>query len=209
MEVIKVQLARAIWLFDTQELNPRGLSLYPDTYLALNERYRFIVLPKSEEIQKGESQYFKHGKFLHDGVQVEVDFDLHGDGLVATTRHSTEASTAFLQDCLGWLEIELGTDYPRTLTKKRNYRSELVVKMHAEFGSLCDKTQPFADVLSEITGSQVRVSGLTFGAEKLNSVLSVERRFNTPFEDDRYVSTATLTTSQHVAALTQFEKSMA
>jgi hypothetical protein len=107
MELVKVQLGRAIWLFDTQELNPRGVALFPDIYAAFSKRYQFATIPRAEEIHSGGSLYFKQGKFVYEMTSVDVDFELHSDGLVANSRHSTEASNAFLKDLLDWLGEQL------------------------------------------------------------------------------------------------------
>lgn len=211
MDIVKVQLARAIWLFDTQELNPRGLKLYPDIFRAFVDKYQFAVVPKDQEIQAGGSIYFKQGRFFHEplNVQIEVEFELHSDGLVANSRHSTEASDAFLQDGLSWIGEQLGASYPPSLHKKRIYRDELIVNMNPQLDKAVAKLVRLSEMLSTMTRRPTQVTSITFGSEGNSPTLSVDRRANTPFEEGRYYSTSGLQTSQHIEMLTIFEKLMA
>jgi hypothetical protein len=210
MEVLKVQLARTIWLFDTQELNPKGVSFYPQIYDRFSKRYQFTGLPKPEEIHSGGSLYFKHGKFVSDSLIVEVDFDLHGDGLVASCRHSTEAAHEFLLDFIGWLGEQLGITYSLRVTKKRIYRSELIVQMEPNLGALSKKIEEFSRLVSELSQRQIQPSGVIFGEDNGSSpALTLERRASTPWDENRYFSAATMPTAQHVEALTKFEQIMA
>jgi hypothetical protein len=210
MEVLKVQLARTVWLFDAQELNPKGISLYPAIYNALGQRYQFAVLPKPEQIHTGESLYFKHGKFVYDMTTVEVDFDLHADGVVAGCRHSTEAAHEFLLDFTGWLGEQLGVVYPPHLTKKRIYRSELIVQMDAKLGAVLQKLEDFSSLLSGISNKVVQPTGLLFGEDSGTApIFTIDRRVNTPWEDNRYFSASSLATARHIEALQKFESIVA
>lgn len=211
MEVNKVQLARTIWLFDTQELNPHGVSLYPDLYNGLAKRYQFITFPKPEEIHSGASLYFKNGKLAYGGsISVALDFDVHADGLVASCRHSTEVANEFLRDCTAWLGEQLGIVYPPRLTKKRIYRDELIVQMNPKLEAVSEKLRGFSELLSSISNRQVVPTGATFGDDNAASpLLTIERRVNTPFEDNCYFSASGLPTTQHIDALRKFEEIMA
>ncbi len=209
MEIVNVQLARTIWLFDTQELNPKGVSLYPEIFNGFARRYQFAVCPKPEEIQSGGSLHFKQGKFVYDSLPVEVDFDLHSDGLVASCRHSTDAADQFLMDVVAWLGERLGIVYPPRVNKKRGYRSELIVQVDARLGDLSTKAQLFSGLLSQMSGRPVQPVGILFGQDgSAAPTLTVERRINTPWEENRYFSGSNLPTLQHVEALTQFERIM-
>lgn len=213
MEIVKVRLARATWLFDTQELNPRGLKLYPDVFGAFSKRYQFAVLPTAEEIRSGGSLYFRQGKFFFEpsGENAEVEFELHSDGLVASTRHSTEASDAFLQDSVIWFGEQLGAAYPLTLTKKRVYRDELVVSMSVSMNMnmIVTRLERLSVMLSSLSNKSTEIIGLRFGSEGGSSTLVVERREGSPFDENRYYSAAALPTLQHIEALNLFEQLLA
>ena len=208
MELVNVQLGRAVWLFDTQELNPRGIALYPDFYIAANKRYQFATAPKAENIHAGESLYFKEGKFPYELTTVAVDLELHSDGLVANTRHSTEAANAFLQDLVGWCGEHLGVSYPPSLGKKRIYRSELIVNMNPKLASVATKLQNFASILSEIVKKETQVTGLDFGAQESTQVFHLARRANSPFDDNQYFTKGWFQTLEHIELLSKFEAIM-
>ncbi len=209
MEIVKVQLGRAVWLFDTQELNPRGTALYPDLFIGFGKRYQFVTMPKTEEIQSGGSVYFKQGRFLYETTNVAVDFELHNDGLVANTRHSTEAANIFLQDVVDWCKDQLGVVYPPGLTKKRVYRSELIVNMSPDFDALAGNLRQFSALVSEATTKPSQVTGMQFGSQEIPSAFYVERKVNTvPLEDNHYIANAWLQTSQHLELLGRFEQLM-
>lgn len=210
MEIIKVQLGRAVWLFDTQALNPRGTSLYPDLYVGFGKRYQFVTLPKPEEILAGGSMYFKQGRFLHELSNVAVDFELHNDGIVANTRHSTEAASAFLQDVMDWCKDQLGVTYPANIVKKRVYRSQLVVSMNPNLDSQAEKFGQFASLVSEIIAKPSQVTGMQFGSQEIPEAFIVERKAtDTPLEDNNYIANAWMQTSQHLELLRRFEEIMA
>ena len=84
----------------------------------------------------------------------------------------------------------------------------MVVKMKANLEGLAEKANPVAELLAGMSNHQVRVTGVTFGAGEGKGIFSLERRVDTPFDDNRYFSAATLATSQHVEVLAKFEQMM-
>jgi hypothetical protein len=210
MEVLKVQLARTIWLFDAQELNPKGISLFPEVFHAFGKRYQFGTLPKPEELGAGGSLFFKQGKFVCGPFAVEVDLDLHADGLVASCRHSTEVAHEFLLDCIGFLGEQLALVYPPHITKKRIYRSEVIVQLEAGLGGLSPRVQEFSAFLSNLSQKDVQATGILFGDDGgASPIFTLDRRVNIPWEDNRYFSSSSLPTSQHIEALEKLERIMA
>jgi hypothetical protein len=210
MEIVRVVLARAVWLFDTQELNPRGVATYPDLYVAFGKRYQFTTLPKPEDIHAGGSVYFKQGKFPFEASSIAVEFELHNDGLVVNTRHSTEAADGFLQDALAWCAEQFSIKYPANLVKKRIYRSELIVSMSPQLDALATKIGQFAAAIATtIPTNAAGLTGLQFGSHEVPAAFYVERRAgNVPFDDNHYLANAWTTTSRHLALLESFEQIM-
>ncbi|MFN3326497.1 MAG: hypothetical protein ACK5AZ_23620 [Bryobacteraceae bacterium] len=103
MEIASVNLARSIWLFDTSELNPRGINLYPQVFGKVIERYKFQTFPKWDEVVNSKDRRFARGQFVLDEVGIEVALEIWKDGLVGETQHSTAATDAFLDDFVQWL----------------------------------------------------------------------------------------------------------
>ncbi len=211
MEIIKVQLGRAVWLFDLEELNPRGAALFPEVFAGFIKTYQFAVVPTTQEIQAGGSLYFKQGRFPYEQSSVAVDFEMHNDGLVANTRHSTEAAHAFLQDSVTWLGQQIGAIYPATLGKKRVYRSEIIVSLNADLDSLSERLRRFSKLLAAMTKESAQVTGLLFGSQQSPARLYLERKTgnNTPLSDNHYIANAWLQTAQHLELLREFENLMA
>jgi hypothetical protein len=55
----------------------------------------------------------------------------------------------------------------------------------------------------------VQPTGILFGQDNAAAaVLTIDRRSNTPWDDNRYYSTSTLATAQYIEALTHFENMM-
>ena len=211
MDIVKIQLGRAVWLFDTQELNPRGVSIYPDLIIGFCKRYQFATVPQLDEIQPGKSMYFKQGQFCHESTTINVDLELHGDGFVAETRHSTEAASSFLQDFMDWCQSTIGVVSSPRIVTKRIYRSELIVSLNANRDTLNEKFAQFAALVSEVTNAPSLVSGIQFGSQESPAAFLVERRVgsNILLKDNYYISNAWISTYQHIELLRRFEELMA
>jgi len=196
MEVIKVQLARTVWLFDIQELNSTGISLFPEVFNGFAKRYQFTTLPKPEEIHSGAGLIFKGGKFVYDSAVVDMDFDMRSDGLVASCRHSTEAAHEFLLDATTWLGQQIGVAYTPRLMRKRIYRDELIVQMDAKLAMLSQKLQEFSELLTISSQKTIQPTGILFGEDAgTAAILTIDRRMSTPWEENRYFSSASLQTA--------------
>ena len=118
-------------------------------------------------------------------------------------------SDAYLQDVLNWLGEQLGATYSASLSKKRIYRDELIVKMNLELGKAGSRFSKLSEILTSMTNKPTGIIGLTFGSEGSNNLsLVVERRANTPFEENRYFSVSGLQTAKHIEALVSFEQIM-
>ncbi|MFN0166628.1 MAG: hypothetical protein ACKV22_09370 [Bryobacteraceae bacterium] len=209
MELLKVQVAKAIWLFDTQDLNPRGAALFPFIFGLLGQRYQFLI-PKQEDLSgfpsSRTSLFFKQGKFVFESFTVDVDMEIHSDGLVATSRHSTEACDAFLEDFKDWLASQLGVVYQPRIGKKRAYKSDLMVAGDPRIEALSSTLQGFAKTLSGLSGQAVYPSGIIFGADRTPGVFTIERRVNTSSDENEYFSISSLPTSKHLEALNELER---
>ena len=202
MRLAKVQLARSIWLFDTAELNPHGISV--ESLKNMVEGFGF-KWPKPEEIASGKAE-LKNGKFVFDGNTIDVNLDIHADGLVADTRHSTEASDEFLSKFIVAVSRDLGVQYSPQMARKRIYRSEMIV--YAEDFKLvrvCEKLDAFARELSASIKSTQELSAVVYGESTKVNNFSFERRINESFELNRFYSSALLPTEEHLRMLERFE----
>ena len=214
MEVMYVRTARSIWLLDTRDLNPRGISLQP-IVAAVRDRYQFQKFPKTaEELTTNSPQgvTFAEGSFaLPEGHYDIIRAALYADGFVVDTAVSTAVSDAFLEDLLGFVSTEFGLRYDPAMITKKNYASELIVKIDDPFRGFLEKFAVILNRLGRSRGVPFRVTGVTLGADpqlgpSKPADFRVEREINKPFEQNRYYCLAPLQTDEHIALLEQFEK---
>jgi len=204
MHIVKVQRTRAVWLFDTEELNPRGRSIIPDLFDQLIKRYRFRQYPKVDELS-GNTK-FREGRFiLRDRSPIEVALEMYGDGLIVETRHSTHACDEFLGELVLWISMAHGIQ--REISpRRRSYISELIVEANFDISKALEPLRSFTDEISKIVGVEQVPTGMYWGIESRLVMFSIERRVDEPFAANRYFSTAALPTDQHIAALDAFER---
>ena len=209
MEIAKVQLARAIWLFDTGDLNPHGAQIFPDLVLKIIERYGFRKYPKAEDFfEPGKSRKFEEGSFQYDGRKFAVSCELWGDGLIADTQYTTDASDAFLVDLVEWLGQQLGVKYPASMTRKRVHRSELVVYSSEALSGICKCLDTLATLISGVTNESVEPAGLTYSSEQKRGFFTFERRMGEPFENNKFFTVAMAQTAVHIQILDSLERAL-
>ena len=105
MELSKVVTARSVWLFDLDELNPRGRRVEP-IFEAIKARYRFAEAALDE---KKSGYIFKKGLWGSGQSELDIDsLEVFKDGVVVNTRSDTADSDAVLQDAFFWLWTEYG-----------------------------------------------------------------------------------------------------
>ena len=209
MEIASVSLARSIWLFETAELNPRGINIYPGLLTKLVDRYKFKTFPMPDDLLSFKDRRFSAGQFLFGETSVEVGLEWWQDGLVGDTKHSTRVADAFLEDFLQWLGGELQVQFPADLVKNKGYRSELVVYASKSLRGFCAKLDSFSDELSEVWSDRQELSNIVFGSEAKTAAFTFERRVKTEYAQNKFFSTALTDTARHLTLLQRFEEILA
>lgn len=220
MQKISVALARSIWLFDTNDLNPTGKSIFPDILLWLGERYSFQTFPKStaDVDQEKKGYIFKTGEFQTDEDAITVNFSLFNDGVVADTWASTDKADAFLDELLRAAASKYGLTYRSDMIRTKQYISELVVQLDHSLWNLNPKLVQYCNALNEIFAKHrlapFEMTGALFGVDVSASAykppgLLIERKLGVPFSDNRFWSKSPFTTKDHLFALEEFEKLLA
>ena len=215
MKILSVVTARSIWLINLNELNPKGLKLFPSTITALKDRHQFLVYPtKIEDADPGKGIQFQGGSFRTNDGEINTDLTIFHDGFVCTNQSSTMHADAFLGDILTWSSKKLGLAYEPKMIRKRSYLSELIVQTSRHFSEVSDKIKQFSQKLSSQVSStygegiDMELAGLTFANDLSNGVryfFRFERKENASFSEERYYSSAPVSTEDHIELLNEFE----
>ena len=205
----QIVLARSVWLFDLNEINPLGVALGP-VHTALRERYQFLQYPsRPEDFAKTEITY-QQGEFSGIGVNLFM----YSDGLIADTRTSTETSDAFLNDLLTWAQDTFKFRYEQQLIKKKAYDSQVVFNSDVTILKALGRLEEFAKTLENLEPDRATspqdVVAIAFRNEKdtARPSFTFERRDNTPFSENKYFSRAALSTKEHLHLIEEFEQLM-
>ena len=210
-------LARSIWYFPTEDLNPRGLDLIP-VLIGIRNRYQFQKYPSKPDELTGapDGIQFTRGVFrLGDGQGISIgSLKIYTDGLVADTSHSTTASDEFLEDLLTFLAEAHSLAFSPDMIRKKDHRSELAVTSEIDLETINGKFKEFARLLADSTpGSPMyTATGIRFETDPAfpnqQARFSFERRDGHPFEHKRYFSSALMGTDEHWRLLEIFEQLM-
>ncbi len=218
MQLLSVGLARSIWLFDTNQLNPGGKSIFPDALLWLGEKYSFTNFPKSlSDIDKEKKSFlFTTGEFQTDTDSIAVNFSIYNDGLIAETWASTEKGDLFLEDVLRSGASRYGLVIPSVI--KKQYVSELTVEMNNPFPANDPLVNAFCKTLDRLFERHkmppFELNGMGFLFDFSRSSykppgLVVERKLGVDFDLNQFWSKSAFPTKDHLFALEEFEKLMA
>lgn len=215
MRLVSVLSAKAIWLFETVEMNPRGFDLH-SIFASIRNRYSFSTPRSREEVEASkDGTKFLNGTFRPDGDRgLSVAFSFFDDGLVAETMSSTNHSEAFLEDVVAFAKKQHGLSFEPTMVRKRTYSSRVIIESDCGFGRIREVMSPISEALSETTGKQFDVTEIVLGfdpgeqADGLTS-FTVARRAGVPFSSNRFFSSAPLSTEAHLKLLESFESLMA
>jgi hypothetical protein len=219
MELLNVVTARAIWLFDINELNPRGRSIFPELFEWLEKEYRFGKAPQSTtDMDETKGFAFSGGTFpVKQKGSVNVELKIYNDGLVANSWSSTHDTEAFLESCLRSAAEEFSLSFKPEIIRRKMYLSELNVKSIFQLGGINPMLSQLRDKLSDLVPGNSKpsfeVGGITVSpvqgmTPQLLSPFRLERKKNTSPEEHKYYSTAPLHTDDHLKLLDWFEQNV-
>jgi hypothetical protein len=217
MEIVSLESGRVTWLFPVEEIIPLGGADGPNIVATLTARYRFThppANPTREEIEKNGLKFLA-GQFDYgDGIANIIEFTVFNDGIVAVST-STERAEAFLQDIYEFLVAEFKFR-PITSRIKKIDLSSIVVELRASLNGLIKghKTDRIAEHLNSIDDSDfpVELVRIDFALNKDPEFrpphiprLTIEKRANSAFSQNRYYSVAPLSTEKHLEILQLIE----
>jgi hypothetical protein len=220
MQLLSIGVARSIWLFDINELNPKGRSLFPDVLLWAGEKYSFESFPKSmaEVDQEKKAYLFTRGEFQSDEGPIDINFSIYADGMVAETWASTEKGDQFLDEILRSATSKFGLTFGPETVQTKQYVSEIVVRLENDLTEISHNFAQFCGSLSGLFGKHhlppFEMTGMIFSPDISASSYKppgflIERKSGFPFKDNRFWSKAPFATEDHLFLLEQFEKLLA
>lgn len=208
MKLLSVQLARALWFFDINELNPGGRDIFTHLLPAIIEDYKFKVFPKpGDDLSQG--MKLLHGEFVNkDGTVLAVNCTVFNDGITVDTFSSTDDSEEILEEFL--TDLPEGFVYSPDMVTRKAYLSQVTVRCSKPLRSLNQKLADFANHISAALGGPVfELSGIEFGPDQTLAIkpasFSFQRKIGEPYTSERYWSQAPVPTKKHLELLLEFE----
>ena len=212
MELLNVIRAQSVWLFDPNDLNPRGKNFLPELIDWLRAKYNFQQVPTGpSDLDETKGLAFKLGEFQLGSERLAIELKIYTDGVIANTYSSTQATDKFLDGVLTSIAQEFGLKYEPSIIRSKTYLSELTVRLHGSFSNLANKLTPFSTRLTSTLNSKFEVGGISFWTDSFTSAIkpsafSVERKVNAPFSENRYYARASAQTDTHLELLKDFEQ---
>jgi len=229
MKIKNVKLARAIWLFDLQDLNPSGRDIAEDLFEWIKTAYSFpiapdlramlvarTVQPVAENQAPANGAVFERGHFqTRADVFIEITkLTIFNDGIVVDTPSSTEDGDRFAQDLLETASREFGLTYDGETVRRRMYLSELMLRSDISFDLINPKLAAFANRISEAFSEEPKprfeFGGLQFWSEPNDTgkhkLFTLERQASKALAERRYYSQAPLQTDVHFKLLQELER---
>ncbi|HEY2545124.1 MAG TPA: hypothetical protein VGI46_03570 [Candidatus Acidoferrum sp.] len=215
MDLLNVVKARSVWLFDINDLNPRGKSVFPELIDWLKDNYSFSKVPSSPaDFDETKALAFLDGHFqAKEEIFLSVDLRIYNDGLIADTRASTKDTDAFLADVLDSAMREFTLAHGSEINRRTLYVSELTVRSSRSLDGLNPGLLDFCKRISVLLGIENKAPFETFGISFWNDPalptglqhFRLERKVGVPFSENRYYSIAPLQSDDHLALLKEFE----
>jgi hypothetical protein len=217
MELLNINTARATWLFDIRELNPRGKTIMPELLEWLKDTYHFDKAPSSitDLDEQTKALSFERGQFqIKEEIFVDIALKIFNDGIVAETQSSTHDSDSFLEDVLKLAAKDFSLTYKPTMIRNKVYFSELNVESTKSLNGMNPKLAEFAAKITSLVPSRIE-NHFDFAAIGFWPTIAVphivlgpfrfERKLNTHPSENKYYSTAPFHSDDHLKMLDEFE----
>ena len=217
METINIISAKSIWLFDINDLNPRGKDIQSEFIEWLKENYYFEKAPSSSsDVDKDtKGLKFDRGRFqVKEEIYITVDLEIYNDGIVANSRSSTHDTEKFVEDVLHLATKEFSLPVRPDMIRMKMHASELTIRLDSVLFNLNPKLLDIANTITASCGipgiPMFEVADLGFTTDMAISHFKpapflLQRKIGAPFSEKRYYSKAPLHTDKHEEILREIE----
>jgi hypothetical protein len=225
MKLIHVRQARSVWLFDLQDLNPKGKDVLEDLIDWIKDTYTFVVAPDLEKALPPPTKdgistlspsglVFQRGRYQvrEDSFIEIVSLTLYNDGIVIDTTSSTQDADQFAVDLLSRASKEFMLAYEPDMIRRHMYLSSLIVRADVSLNAFNPNLAIFAEKISQALGSggsKFQFAALGFWSDPNDN--GVHRTFSfmpqagKTFAEHRFYSEAPLRTEDHLRLLEELE----
>jgi hypothetical protein len=218
MKLLSIPLARALWLGQMNDFNPKGRNVYSLFVPFLLDLYKFkkYPLPTDDLSDATKGIIFDSGEFRNsDNDFLNVRLTLFNFGVMAETNSSTIDSDFFLQDLLTKLHENLRIPHYDDVIRNRDYLSQLVFTTEKTLEILNPKLKTISDYLENNVfvhnkkSANYQISSIAYWPDPVNAAnpfnFVFERQATIPFSENRYFSSAPLQTDKHLELLEMME----
>ncbi|MGH9585294.1 MAG: hypothetical protein ACRD4O_20450 [Bryobacteraceae bacterium] len=214
MELIAINLARLAAFVEVDALDPKGQSNLPDNINALIRRYGFSKYPTTiEEMDLQKGIQFAEGSL---GDIAITSIQLFHNGLIIDTRSSTDNSKRVFDDLVILAKEMNGAS---VVSRRYHLTSQFIFRSELKLALLNPLLQPIADRLARsVSGNlnhsisfeptAVLIGPQAWALKIVPSSFSIERRSETPFNENTYFSSAPLPTDEHLKLIEEFEQAL-
>src|ERR1700733_5898795 len=146
MELVAINLARAVAILEIQSFDPKGAHTDPENFATLAEGYKFAKIPQTlEELNTKNGVTFGDGRFEDIAIS---QIQIFPNGVVIDTRSSTNDSLRILDDLLSLAKSRNGATFSPT---RRHFVSQISFRSDLKLSFLNPMLQRIANELTEVT----------------------------------------------------------
>ena len=196
-----------------------GQLYIPDALAEFQQRYGFVEAPKTlTDWNSNNGVTFQHGKFKDTAIS---KFSLYSDGVVAHASAPVEVVEQFVDDAVIWAEQSLQFEEISSLPSVQLFDSQVIVQCAVDFGSTLQKIEAFGRQISSlldlygVTAKPYKIAGIGLQNDVPDAGMyrtakfTFERKFDKPFSQNLYFSSAPLRSKDHLELLAQLERTFA
>jgi hypothetical protein len=201
-----------------EELAPFGHLYEPQITKALIERCGFLSYPQKVEDYLDSSKGLEFGMGKWDDLVISK-LTIYPGGLAIDTNSSTRDSERILDEMLLWAKETLGIKYESSMFEGKGYLSQLTFKSNRSLNLLNPKLGHFAKTLTKSVSDEIKftfqyeTTAIILGFDTTHvkpnaATFTVERKIDTPFSENKFFSSAPVSTELHLHLLEEFETAL-